>query len=333
MESGSTDLVIIKTIKGNQVLKDRKVVRFPHYIPIPDPKNPPQYLVFGDFENGAPNFVRGIECTHVTIDYLQGLLAIENKDREDLLRYCFDNIEHEDRAIADDAFAEFTNASDAELNKAGRTLSADKLRKWLQEERTPPRRLPLYAFLLAITGNEKDAELMPKLIERLKEGNVLSEMHRVLIAYVRLSPKNGWRHVCELLEKPEMEFLLRYGGFKAVKYFHETQPEILTQKEILAAISLTLKHSSFADLPIEYLRQCKCWDLTEQILSLAGKKEFDLPINQRSILRYALQCPDVQASRFVASMRKSDPSRVQAAEDYLRSLESSPDNKPRSEQR
>jgi hypothetical protein len=266
------------------------------------------------------------------LDYLKGVLASENRVK--LMRYCFDFLENEDRTIAGDAFAEFVNSSDSQLNVVGRTLPADKLRKLLRDERTLLKRLPYYAFLLANCGNEKDVELLRKLIDRLKEENVLNDLDRVLIAYTRLDPKYGWKYMCELFENPETNFRLLYGAFKALKYFHDTQPEILTNKEILKVMSLSLDIPNFADLTIEYMRNCRCWELTDQILSLAGKKEFDLPIIQRSILRYALQCPDAPAARFVEKMRKTNPSRIAAAEEYLRSLENySPDNKPKSEQR
>src|SRR5690348_2399571 len=47
-EAGSTDLVILKTLKSNPVLEGKKVVRIPRPLPIPDPKNPPKFLVFGE---------------------------------------------------------------------------------------------------------------------------------------------------------------------------------------------------------------------------------------------------------------------------------------------
>jgi len=332
-DNGSTELVITKAIKGGHALKDQKVARIPNYIPIPDPKNPPQFLVFGDVVDGTPQFFKGVQCNRAVLDYLKGVIATENNDRVKLMQYCFDFLENEDRTIADDAFVEFVRSSDSELNKVGLALSSDKLRKWLQDERTLPNRLPLYAFLLANTGNEKDEVLLRKLIDRLKEKNVLNDLDRILIAYTRLNPKNGWKYVCELFEHPETHFLLLNSGFKAMKYFHETQPEILTHKEVLKALSLALDRPNFTDLAVEYLRKCRCWELTEQILSLMEKKEFDLPINKRSILRYALQCPDAPAVIFVEKMRKTNPSRIAAAEEYLRSQESLSENKPRSEQR
>jgi hypothetical protein len=72
-----------------------------------------------------------------------------------------------------------------------------------------------------------------------------------------------------------------------------------------------------ADIPIEYLRKWRCWDLTNQVLAASGRKSHDLPMIKRSILRYALQCPDAKAAEFIAAQRKADASLVAEVEQML----------------
>ena len=51
-EKGTTDFVIAKTLKSHEALAGKKVITMDRYVPIPDPKNPPRFLVFGEVRDG-----------------------------------------------------------------------------------------------------------------------------------------------------------------------------------------------------------------------------------------------------------------------------------------
>jgi hypothetical protein len=142
-EGGYTDLVILKTLKSDPVVEGKKVVRIPVHIPIPDPKDPPQLLVFGVVTKGEADFFRAVPGDQAVIKYVEGAMALDEKDRVKAMRYCFDFLEHQNAAIAADSFAEFIKSSDPDIRKAGRTLAADKLRVWLHDNKTPQDRLRL----------------------------------------------------------------------------------------------------------------------------------------------------------------------------------------------
>src|SRR5205823_5124087 len=103
--------------------------------PIPDPKDPPHILVIGEVVKGKfdPSF--GEYGKQALADYVKGLLAI-GADRIALMRYCFDYLDHEDAAIATDAYRQFITSTDPDIRAAARKLSAVKLRRWLQDPRT-----------------------------------------------------------------------------------------------------------------------------------------------------------------------------------------------------
>src|SRR5436190_1440355 len=56
---GTTKLNIERVIKNDPFLGDRKVIELPRYVPVPDPKNPPRFLVFCDIFNGKLDPYRG----------------------------------------------------------------------------------------------------------------------------------------------------------------------------------------------------------------------------------------------------------------------------------
>lgn len=318
-EAGSIDLVISKILKGDPVLDGKKVIRIPRYLPIPDPKNAPHFLVFAEVKGGKLDYFKGVQGNKALADYVAGVTAIDTKERVKLMRYCFDFLDHEEPVIALDAFNEFLKSTDPDISKAARTLSADKLRRWLQHDKTSPDRLRLYAFLLANCGNQQDAVLLRKLLDRFVKLETPPLIDGIFTAYTLLRPNEGWAYTSQLLKDPNATFLVRYAALRATRYFYTTQPGVVSEKALLAAFGSALEHADLADFPMEYLRQWKCWKLTDQILPLAQKQQgFENPVIQRNILRYALQCPDAPANRFVAAMRKTDPSLVRETEAWLR---------------
>src|SRR5262249_7801604 len=97
-----------------------------------------------------------------------------------------------------------------------------------------------------------------------------------------------------------------------------TRLGIIPRKDLLAGLRVLLDQADFADLPIEYLRQQRCWDLTGQILPLFTRESHKVPIIRRAIVRYALQCPGARAREFVAAVRRGDAELVADTEELLK---------------
>jgi hypothetical protein len=317
-ERGSTDFVVLKVIEGGSILGDKKVVPLSQYFPIDDPKNPPHYLYFGKVTKGVPDFIKLVRCSPVMGDYVAGIRAFDGKDRVKLMRYCFAYLEHEDSAIAADAFREFGKSTDADVRKAGRDLSADKLRRWLADERTEEHRLRVYAFLLSQCGMKGDAALLRKVLDRLVKRKDVPNLDGVLTAYVLLNPNEGWEYTTRALKDPARHIVVRLSALSAARYFRTTHPGVIAEKDISAAVRPVLDQADLADFAIDDLRQWKCWTFTRQILELPSKKGFDAAYLHRAILRYALQCPGTEAARFVERLRKADASLVEEVEEVLK---------------
>src|SRR5262245_9864928 len=208
-DKGTTDLVILKTLKTDPAIAGKKVVTLPRFLPINDPKNPLTFLVFAEVKDGTPEFFRGIEGKSVLADYVEGLLKIDMKDRVKLMRYAFDYLEHETSEVASDALSVFMKSTDPDISKAAKTLSAEKLRRFLQDERTNPSRLRLYGFMLACAGNRDDAKLLRTLLDRLVKEDFTPQFDGILTGYTLLAPKEGWAFACELV-KSDKQFLIQY---------------------------------------------------------------------------------------------------------------------------
>ena len=59
------------------------------------------------------------------------------------------------------------------------------------------------------------------------------------------------------------------------------------------------------------------WDLTAKVLAQYGRPTHDTPIVRRTIIRYALCCPQPEARQFIANLRRLDPELVRELEEGL----------------
>ncbi len=314
---GPSEIQILRVLKIHPGLKGQTRIRLSNYIPIPDPKNPPQYLVFGEVFRGKFDIYRGIPGNYVLADYVAGLMEIDPKNRRLTMCYCFNFLENDNADVAAEAFNEFLNSPDPDVRAVGRDLPAKQLRTWLQNEKTPRERLRLYGFLLGNCGDKEDAASLRKLLDKLVTQPSCPGADGILIGYTLLAPKDGWAYTVELLKKPSAPLTSRLAALHCARHFHTNQPEKVSDKEIVAALAPSLQQDDFGDLSINDLRKWKCWSLTEQILARYDRSATGKNHLGRAILRYALQCPDEQAVRFVAEQRKADHELVERVEEEL----------------
>jgi hypothetical protein len=313
---GSTDLRIEAVLKADPFLGDKKLVSLPRYVPF-DPKNPPKFLVFCDIFNGKLDPYRGMPVQSAAVaDYLKGALALDPKDRTQTLLYFFGYLEHRDPEVANDAYLEFAKATDQEIGQVAGKLSAEKLRTWIEDPRTPAQHLSLYGFLLGACGSDRDAAVLQALLQRATTERTAPALGGLLSGYIQLRPREGWDLALALLRDSRRPFTERFAVLGTLRFYHGWKPED-SRREILRGLAVLLGQSDLADLAIEDLRRWQLWDLTGEVLALYGKKEFEAPIQRRAIVRYALSCPRVEASRFVAQLRQRDPDLVKDVEEAL----------------
>jgi hypothetical protein len=312
-----TDCMVIGVVKSHPILRGKTTLTLPRKIDIEDRNRPPCMLIFCDIHKGKLDPFRGVVVSPEIVGYLKGLLAIDTRRHDEMLHYCFNFLDHPDPDIAGDALNEFLKTPDRDLGKAVRKLPAAKLRRWLRDPKTLAARQQLYALLLGHCGTAEDAILLRSLAVRLaKQGS--TGLDGVLIGYTLLDPKLGWAHVCDLLGDSSKEFLSRYAALRAARWFHDTRPDVIAKKALAEAVKPALAQNDIADLVINDLGSWRCWDLTELILSLYGKRSHDLPIIRRSIVRYALQCPHKEAAAFIVQCRNTDGELVADTEELLR---------------
>jgi hypothetical protein len=314
---GTTELHIASTIRGDKYLGGAKMVVLPRYMPVPDPKNPPRCLVFCDVYENKLDPYRGVPIkSPEVVEYLKKASALNPKDRVNNLTFFFQYLDHSDKDIQLDAFMEFAKANDQLIAQVAPKLSAEKLRRWIESTATPSERVGLYAFLLGGCGDDRDAG---KFHDLLKDGreNVLNAYDGIVSGLIHLRPREGWNLVHEMLRDGTKPFQQRLAVVRSIEFYQASQPEKF-KEQILKAIEIMILQGELADYAVEDLRRWKLWDRTREVLALFGKKGYDAPIMQRTIVRYALCCPrDAVVTEFLNQVQKKDPELIKSQEELL----------------
>jgi hypothetical protein len=227
--------------------------------------------------------------------------------------------------IAGDAYKEFARSSNAEVGLIAQEWPAqdrkelvEKLRTSLTDPRTPEDRLGLYSFLLAACSPAEEAEKDSRLLlEQIRQRN-----DRTLAGLIHLDWDTGWKETYGILRNAKEPLLRRLAVIRTLRFQYGAQPE-KSRGHALKAMEMLLQQAEIADIAIEQLRTWKIWDLTEPVLLLFGKSDYDVPITKRAIVRYALTCERSGAAEadktkpFLAELRKKEPDLVKAVEENL----------------
>ncbi len=324
--AGSTDFRVVEVLKidGRLPLIYRKqkgdVLTLSSYVPIEDAKKPPQYLAFCTATREGTYPYRYVLATSSrTVEYVKAALSLPANDMRGNLAFFFRHLDDADPQVASDAFLEFTRASDRDIGEMGKLLKPEPLRRWLKDPKTPAERLGLYAFLLGSCGSREDATWFQNVLARPTE-NQTSAYDGLLGGYIQMRPREGWELAERLLREGRQQTLVRLSAVRTLRFYMAWKPaEMRTVvRRCLAAI---LTQGELVDCAVEDLRRWQMWELTNEVLAQYGRKGFDAPIYRRSIVRYALSCPQPAAQRFVVELRKRDAEMVGEVEEGLRGLE------------
>lgn len=313
---GSSDLRIARILKDDPLLADKKQAVISRYLPVLDPKAPPQFVVFGREQNGKLDLYHGREVkSEAVVAYLEGAGRLQGQDQVKALLYFFNFLDHADGTIAADAFLEFARSNDKDIGEVARQLPAARLRQLLENPQTPPERLGLFAFLLSAAGTDRDADLLKSMIERPNE-RTINALEGLLSGYINLRPRAGWDLTRSLLADGKKQFNQRFPAICAVRFHHAWKPTE-SRAEILRCLEVMIPDGEIADFAIDDLRKWQTWDLTPLVLAQYGKKTHDAPIVRRTIVRYALCCPRPEARQFITELRRRDADLVRELEEAL----------------
>ena len=318
---GTTDINIELVVKPHEILGDKKVLTIPRYIPPSDSKAR-KHLIFIGVTKGKLDPYRGetVKEDSKIGEYLQGSIALRDKDIPTRLTYFFKYLDSEEVAISNDAYMEFGNVDYPEYRKLAEKLDPEVVAKWLKNPNTPITRFGLYGSILGHCGKkETHAKIIREILDDPTK-KFISGMDGILAGYLMIDPEAGWKYLMEILKNDKQGFLLRYAGLRTVRFFWDYRPDILDKKKCVEAVASLIEQPDIADLAVDDLRRWGRWEVSEKVFKLFERATHDIPIVKRSLVRYALCAPKEQkdAQEFLIRMRKIDSEWVDQVDELLK---------------
>jgi hypothetical protein len=310
LPDGQVELVLDDVLIPHATLKGRRSILLPRHREASAQK----LLVAVDIFKGQldPYFAEPLDDKGEIVKYVIGGLPLKDKPRE-RARYNVEFLRSANVMVAYSALVELERIEYKELRKLAET---QKPEPWLQglQDGSRPKHADMYAMLLAHCGKPEDARLVRKLIDdRDNPGGSTG----LMFAYVMLDKKNGWSFVAKWASDAKNPFLKRYAALNTMRLFVDERTDVIDTKRGLDGIAGVVHTPDMADFAIEDMRKRKRWEYCATILDLHGKQGYETAVIQRSILRYALQCPSPVAKTFVLIERARDPEFVSETEEIL----------------
>lgn len=317
-DKGATDFHIEEVVQNDAALGKQKMLTIPAYVPT-NAKDPSRFLLFGDFLNGKLDIVSSRQVkTNAIAKYLAESLKIDDRERTQVLLFCFKHLDDVDPDVATDAFHEFAKATDTEVAEIGKRVSAAKVRALLKDPKTPGDRLGMYAYLLGACGTKEDAAILIEMIRANtaadSRGN--PSLSGMLGGLIELQPEKGWALLKQLLQDEKQPFANKLAAMGTLRFCHACKPK-QSDSAILDCLAAIVENGDMADMAVEDLRRWQWWGLTKLVLSQYGKPSHAAPLVRQAIVRYAMVCPNAEAVAFVKQIRQADPKMVARVEESL----------------
>ncbi len=204
--SGTSELAVESVLQGDQSqIKQGKLTLNKYIPPVPGIK----YLIFLDKSQEQWDAYRSIVCsTDRLVNYLRKMPGLTDtgtpEQRQARLKYTFDFFQDSEPEIAADAYKEWSVASNQDVAAVAGQLSAEKLRRWLLDSKTPSHCLALYAYLLGASGQQADIDLLGKLASTPPDIRYSAALDGLLAGVVRQQPDQAWSWNLPLMCSPSI---------------------------------------------------------------------------------------------------------------------------------
>ena len=230
-------------------------------------------------------------------------------------------LEHDDPAVAADAYQEFGHAAYEDVAKLASALPYDKFSEWLVDRQIPQHRKGFYAIALGFASDEKERRANIELLETIiaePADDLRAGFDGVIGAYLVLKGEPA-------LDAIEKKYLVntaaRDGDVRhvvtALRFYWEYGRNI-PQSRQRQAMRRLLERPEFAAAAIIDLSRSQDWEIVKQVADLYERAKFPQPATRQAVVAYLVACPNRDAAEALAELRRRDPQGVADGEQAAR---------------
>jgi hypothetical protein len=248
---------------------------------------------------------------------------------EKRLAYYLKFLEHPDKLVADDAYAEFANAPYKDIAPLAKLFPRESLRKWVVSSEVPPTRIGLYGLMLGLSGNDEDSALLEAKITETTDGFRLG-IEGLMGGYLLLTGEKGLKVIEKSkLESKDVPFSETYAAMQALRFLWTYGGGRIPPERLQKSMRLLLERPEVTDLVVQDLARWKDWSVQSRLMDLYGAEGYEIPSIKRAIIRYMIaSTKDVPAgggeekpprhitdgTRYLQQLRDKDAKMVNEAE-------------------
>lgn len=169
------------------------------------------------------------EVNEVLYGYIRKAPPLEEKNTR-RLEFYWQGLESLDPEIGNDAFAEFSRATYADVASIKAVYQPEKLRQWLRSEQVLPIRKGIYAMMLGLVGNGEDATwMLEEILRPVEPQETRLGIDGMMAGFVLLEGQTGLEKICHAkLDNPQTSPAELYATVNLLRFLWEENPLHLT---------------------------------------------------------------------------------------------------------
>ncbi|MEX0725408.1 MAG: hypothetical protein WD065_04005, partial [Planctomycetaceae bacterium] len=284
-QAGSTTYEVLDVVRAPQAGAPKKGEKI-DLVRYRAGKDGDMFVLFGT-KTGKLEWGSPLDVSEASYEYIK-LAPSPELPIQKRLAYFLKYLEYPDLLVANDAYAEFSNAPYHEIAALTESFPREKLREWITDQKVQTSRLGLYGLLLGLSGNEDDAKLMEKTITAPSEEFRLG-IDGIMGGYLLLKGEPG----LEVIESTKLRdktipFSETYAAMQALRFMWQYGDEKISHERLRESMRILLDRPELADLVIADLARWKDWNSQERLAELYGAEEYNIPSIKRAIVRFLL---------------------------------------------
>ena len=234
---------------------------------------------------------------------------------EKRLAYFIKFLEFPDVTIANDAFAQFVNASTKDIAAVAGKLPREKIKNWLADPKTPVTRQSGYGLMLGLCGGPDEARFLERLfVDSNPERQ--AGLEGVMFGYLLLGGEQGLAALEKMyLVNPRAADGETYAAYLATRYFWTYGNGKISRPQLQTAMRRLLDRPTLSESAIITLAQWKDWSLHERLMQLYGSKPSIEVSTKKAIINYM-----IASTKDVSKDGKDTPAHVVAGRKCLDDL-------------
>jgi len=282
---GETEYQIVQLVRdeSHTLKKDARILLDRYRVAKPGDL----FLLFGTQINERIEWSSPLEVSEASFNYVVQAPSKESPVTQ-RLGYYLKFLEYPDPLVADDAYAEFSNAPYGDIVQLASQMPREKLRQWLHSAETKPTRLGLYGLMLGLCGNSEDAAFLKGKVLEQTDGFRLG-IDGVMGGYLLLTGKDGLNVLeQEKLKNTKAPFSETFAAMQSLRFMWEYAPGRIPPDDLRSAMRLLLERPNLADLVIVDLARWSDWSIMNQLMAMYQDPNYQVPSIKRAIVRFML---------------------------------------------